>query len=549
MANNLIENPTVKEYVSKYNLEQFLNKMVNNILINLPDDPFSEMCTLINDVKIFLFKYYLQNAKQIYKINSIKLVKKLTSEFEYHFCLEITLSFKGNTQKVLKYFLPFQKNVFEIINQNPEKIEEIFDKFDCINDYNIENFSSFNQSLEGLVQNLEDENDKLIAYNLSNSISLSSFVSMSIMNNLSLIDFIYEKYEDFILNEENIPDLGFILFKTGKEMNSKTKFENWILFVDNSSKLSSSELKEILSKIYEAIRKFLTAGKAGEGGMKLNEENSYYPPTDTMNDIIKLLENIINETGANDKLYFGIDCNANNFYNESNNTYEMDGFKKPPEIDELINFYIKLCDEHPLLKYLEDPLINNDSEGWKKLIEKFSEEKPDVKIVNKRIYNDDFQKLNNILETEEQEEEEKKETENNNVTTNNKKEEKKEEKEEEKKEEKKEDKKEEKKEEEKKEENIETETKSKITLEIQNIAINFGNLKTLNDYFELINISKDNELGVSVYDNIIESEQSCLIDLLLATRINKIILHGYTNKQDKLLKIIEYLNHIEDLYE
>ena len=319
----------------------------------------------------------------------------------------------------MKYFLPFQKNVFQIINENPDKLNEIFDKFDCINDYNIENFSSFNQSLEGLVQNLEEENDKIIGYNLSNSISLSTFVSMSKMNNLSLIDFIYENYEDYILNEENIPDLGFILFKTGKDMNSKTKFENWILFVDNSSKLSSSDLKDLLSKIYEAIRKFLTAGKAGEGGMKLNEENSYYPPTDTMNDIIKLLENIINETGASDKLYFGIDCNANNYYNETNNTYEMDGFKKPPEIDELINFYIKLCDEHPLLKYLEDPLCNNDSEGWKKLIDKFSEEKPDVKIVNKRIYNDDFQNLDNILQVEE-EEEERKETENNNVTTDKK---------------------------------------------------------------------------------------------------------------------------------
>ena len=54
MDNNLIENPIVKEYVSKFNLEQFLNKMVNNILNNLPEDPFSEMCTLINDVrKIF----------------------------------------------------------------------------------------------------------------------------------------------------------------------------------------------------------------------------------------------------------------------------------------------------------------------------------------------------------------------------------------------------------------------------------------------------------------------------------------------------------------
>ena len=416
--------------------------------------------------------------------------------------------------------------MYEIVTQNPDKITEIFDKFESINDYNIENFDVFNQSLEGLVQNLEDENDKIIGYNLSNSISLSTFASMSMMSNLSLINFIYENYEDYVLNEDNVPDLGFILFKTGKDMNSKTKFENWILFVDNNSKLSSTELKDILSKLYDAIRKFLTAGKAGEGGMKLNEENSYYPPTDTMNDIIKLLENIINETGASDKLYFGIDCNANNYYNETNKTYEMDGFKKPPEIDELINFYIKLCQDHPLLKYLEDPLINSDSEGWKKLIDKFAEEKPEVKIVNKRIYNDDFQILDNILETEE----EKNETENNNVNTEIKTEENKNDK----------------KEEEKKEE---TETKEKISLEIQNIAINFGNLKTLNDYFELIRISKDNEIGVSVYDNIIESEQTCLIDLLLASRINKIILHGYTNKQDKLLKIIEYLNLIEDLYE
>ena len=36
------------------------------------------------------------------------------------------------------------------------------------------------------------------------------------MNNLSLIDFIYEKYENYILNEENITDLGFILYKNKK---------------------------------------------------------------------------------------------------------------------------------------------------------------------------------------------------------------------------------------------------------------------------------------------------------------------------------------------
>jgi len=59
MDNNLIENPIVKEYVSKFNLEQFLNKMVNNILNNLPEDPFSEMCTLINDVRKIFYLYFI----------------------------------------------------------------------------------------------------------------------------------------------------------------------------------------------------------------------------------------------------------------------------------------------------------------------------------------------------------------------------------------------------------------------------------------------------------------------------------------------------------
>jgi len=427
---------------------------------------------------------------------------------------------------------------------------------------------------------------------------------MSIMNNLSLIDFIYEKYEDFILNEENIPDLGFILFKTGKEMNSKTKFENWILFVDNSSKLSSSELKEILSKIYEAIRKFLTAGKAGEGGMKLNEENSYYPPTDTMNDIIKLLENIINETGANDKLYFGIDCNANNFYNESNNTYEMDGFKKPPETEELINFYVKLCQDHPLLKYLEDPLGDGDLMGWKKMLDKFKEEKPEVKICSKSLVLDDIQKLSAIIDKNEDEENDENNNENNNNNNNNEnnnnnnnnennnennkkkkmrttdpkyrsrlinnipqpedivyemtekekkklaeeearkkaeEEEKKRLEEEEEKnnkgkkkppEPKKDNKK---KEEENKPEENENKIISPLPLNLNNIALNFGNLKNINEFIEFIQKCKSHQLNLSVYDNIFETEQTCLIDILIAMRVNKIILHGYTNKQDKLL--------------
>ena len=224
---------------------------------------------------------------------------------------------------------------------------------------------------------------------------------MAKMNNSNYIQFIGETIPLFKLNNTNIPDIGFILFKTGKEMNSKIKFEKWILFMNNSKKMNYTQLKDNFNKIYITIRKYLTAGKAGEAGLRLNEEGSYYPPNDVMNDVIKLIENIINELGS-DNFYYGIDCNGNNYYTSESNTYEMDGFKKPPDNEQMIDFYIKLCKDHPLLKYLEDPLANNDLRGYSKLFDKFNTECPDVNIVLKRLIDDKIANLNKILDKEEE---------------------------------------------------------------------------------------------------------------------------------------------------
>jgi hypothetical protein len=59
------------------------------------------------------------------------------------------------------------------------------------------------------------------------------------------------------------PNLGFTIFKTGKSMNSKIKFERFILIINNSQKLRSEEISSLVIKIYASIRKILTSGKAG----------------------------------------------------------------------------------------------------------------------------------------------------------------------------------------------------------------------------------------------------------------------------------------------
>ena len=491
-------------------------------------------------------------------------------------------------------------------NNEPDKIINIFNKTfaKALNGYDIEQYASYDKYILNMVQNASDE-EALIIQNLGNSLSLSTILAMAKMNNSNSVDFINKVISLFKLNNSNIPDLGFVLFKTGKDMNSKVKFERWILFINNSQKKPYSELKDIFSKIYAALKKFLTAGKAGEAGMRLNDEGSYFPPIDTMNDIMKLMENIIAECGGGDSFYYGIDCNGNNYYSAETNTYEMDGFKKPPDNEQMIEFFVKLCKDHPLLKYLEDPLSNEDLRGNSKLMEKFVQECPDVKIVLKRLVDDKLVNLSNIVDKEEEkmgaggtkmntlnplyrsrlihnearpedikdeltelekkkkaEEEERKRLEEEEKKRQEEEEAKKLEEEEAKNAKNAKKKPEAKKPEVKKPNAKKTEEELKKEKEeeeknlpppipftnLKDVALHFGNYGCLTQFNDMIQKLKQKGICLTIYDNVYESSQSAIIDIAIGLHFNRVILHGFTIKPDKKEKMIEYLDMIEKIY-
>jgi enolase len=58
----------------------------------------------------------------------------------------------------------------------------------------------------------------------------------------------------------------------------------------------------------------------------------------------------------------------------------MEGPKNLFDTDQLIEYLVKMCNEHPLLEYLEDPLVDGDPQPYQKLIKRFKEALPRVKI-------------------------------------------------------------------------------------------------------------------------------------------------------------------------
>jgi enolase len=67
--------------------------------------------------------------------------------------------------------------------------------------------------------------------------------------------------------------------------------------------------------------------------------------------------------GAEDKIAFAADVAASEFYNKERNTYDFIG--REVDLDTLLDFLKELTLKYPFL-YVEDPVDENDWDGWKK---------------------------------------------------------------------------------------------------------------------------------------------------------------------------------------
>lgn len=131
--------------------------------------------------------------------------------------------------------------------------------------------------------------------------------------------------------------------------------------------------------------------------MQCNSEGSYSSTSDTINDALKTLEDIIKDTGEHQtgKLLIGIDCNASNYFNETTNKYDMDTFKQQIDADQLIEYFFKLINDRPLIAYINDPLNPKDVKSYIKLIERFKD-KSNVVISCRRMFGETEESYLNV---------------------------------------------------------------------------------------------------------------------------------------------------------
>ena len=542
-SNGSVENhtsklsPDIRSYLDEHKIEPILTKAFNEVMTKLPIDPFSEICSILKT-----------ESKDIFSINSITLKEIIVEDFKSVPSFEISVTYKGATRTVLNYPVPFSTAAFEKFTASSEELLSTFNEIfnSEIKSLNYETPNQFDENLMNIIQKKEKQTD-CMTLSISNTLSLMTLISTAMMKNISLSEYLKEYNTNYIFNNtkknNKFPNLGFCIFKTGKNMNSKIKFERFLLMINcknENGEFDSKLLIDLYPKMFDVIKKTLTAGKAGENGMKTNNEGSFTPPSDKYEDVLKLMETFVKDinTAMDGKniVSLGIDCNADNFYNPKDNTYDAEGAKKALDNVQLVDTYVKFITDHPSLTYLEEPIACDDEDGWGMLIEKLKDNQ-NISIVKKvDLYRKDPEPKPTVVDNTNTAVE--------NKPTENNPEEKPKSKE------KKTGKGKKKKVDTSKNEDQQIKTEENVKKEPVKIDLFSYRLVDANVITHLFNHivkmkEKNPQVGGVIYENDIESNQAGIIDLGLALKCDFIILNGLNMSDQKITKIREYIEGIE----
>ena len=124
-----------------------------------------------------------------------------------------------------------------------------------------------------------------------------------------------------------------------------------------------------VAEVYQNLKKLLSEKKLGGG---IGDEGGFAPDLDENGEALALMAQAVERSGYSlgDQVGFALDPAASEFY--ENGTYELSGEGKSLSREEMVEYYVGLVDEYPILS-IEDGVAEDDWEAWSLLTRELGE--------------------------------------------------------------------------------------------------------------------------------------------------------------------------------
>ncbi len=179
---------------------------------------------------------------------------------------------------------------------------------------------------------------------------------------------IFEKKTQSKVSIDKISTPIFSLINGGKHANNNLDFQEFE--VVPSSSFSFSKSLQLVSEIFYELKEVLIFRGAN---ISVGEEGGFTPNFATNLDGLEILKETFNrkKLKLGMDVFLGLDIAASHFYHHER--YLLREKTQPMRLNDYLNFIDKITTTYSLL-VLEDPLSEDDWEGWKNLYEKIRKE-------------------------------------------------------------------------------------------------------------------------------------------------------------------------------
>ena len=132
-----------------------------------------------------------------------------------------------------------------------------------------------------------------------------------------------------------------------------------------SGAASFTEAMRMGSEIYHHLKTVLSADGLSTA---VGDEGGFAPNLGSNEDAVKIILQDVEAAGykAGEDVQISLDVAASEFFNKETGEYELTGEGRKLDADQMIEFYTNLVDSYPIFS-IEDPLDENDWEGWQKM--------------------------------------------------------------------------------------------------------------------------------------------------------------------------------------
>ena len=201
------------------------------------------------------------------------------------------------------------------------------------------------------------ENKCRLGANAILGVSMATVHAAAVSSGENLFEYLHEG-DDYIL-----PAPMMNILNGGSHADNNVDIQEFMIFPVGAD--SFSHALQMGTEIFHKLKSVLK-----KRGLNTNvgDEGGFAPDLKSNNEAIELLMEAVEKSGYKNgsQISIALDVASSELYNSENQTYELASENKSLSSEELIEYYVSLCNQYPIIS-IEDGLDENDWKGWKNL--------------------------------------------------------------------------------------------------------------------------------------------------------------------------------------